>query len=188
MMVWQARERNEWDVAIRGALDGRGRGESPCLPRQSDPFSLADPETVMSILDSAGVRAAVDFRRMSKQPDSTTDPTSPRPWTGSAASPAPKWRWNRSMPLLRGPVERVREAMAAKASAAGVWFRFTRLDRHRPRELRPRRQQFQEVVVRVTEVRRWPRAPFEAGRGAGPSTTPTPFVSSRVRISETGPL
>ncbi len=32
---------------------------------------------------------------------SITDPTSPRPWTGSAASPAPKWRWNRLMPLLQ---------------------------------------------------------------------------------------
>jgi ubiquinone/menaquinone biosynthesis C-methylase UbiE len=37
MMVWQARERNEWDVSIRRALD------AAAAPGGPDPFSLADP-------------------------------------------------------------------------------------------------------------------------------------------------
>jgi ubiquinone/menaquinone biosynthesis C-methylase UbiE len=47
MMVWQPSERNEWDVALRHALTRPG----PMVP---DPFSLADPATVESILQAAG--------------------------------------------------------------------------------------------------------------------------------------
>ena len=47
MMVWQAAERNEWDVALREAL-GVGAAEGP------DPFSLADPATVRDVLRAAG--------------------------------------------------------------------------------------------------------------------------------------
>jgi SAM-dependent methyltransferase len=53
MMVWQAHERNEWDVAIRQSLEAAegpvaGASEGP------DPFSLADPPTVREILRAAG--------------------------------------------------------------------------------------------------------------------------------------
>ena len=42
MMVWQARDRNEWDVAIHQSL--AGPGESAALASAGpDPFSLADP-------------------------------------------------------------------------------------------------------------------------------------------------
>jgi ubiquinone/menaquinone biosynthesis C-methylase UbiE len=68
MMVWQAQERNEWDITIRHSL---GATVPSGLP---DPFSLADPSTVTEILESAG---------------STTVRTWTRPWTGSAASRAP---------------------------------------------------------------------------------------------------
>ena len=42
MMVWQAHERNEWDVAIHQSL---GAAEGPlALPSAgADPFWLADP-------------------------------------------------------------------------------------------------------------------------------------------------
>ena len=46
MIVWQARELNEWDVEIRRALDA-----APAMP---DPFALADPATVTKILQAAG--------------------------------------------------------------------------------------------------------------------------------------
>lgn len=53
MVVWQAHDRNEWDVAIHQALAGPDRptavaGEAP------DPFSLADPTTVEGIPRAAG--------------------------------------------------------------------------------------------------------------------------------------
>jgi SAM-dependent methyltransferase len=53
MMVWQAHERNEWDVAIRQSL---GAAEEPvAVPSGGpDPFSLADPPAVTQILEAAG--------------------------------------------------------------------------------------------------------------------------------------
>ena len=53
MMVWQARERNEWDVAIRRSLGGSG-GPAAVAGEGPDPFSLADPPTVSGILTAAG--------------------------------------------------------------------------------------------------------------------------------------
>jgi len=53
MMVWQARERNEWDVAIRRSLAGSGRSAA-VASAGPDPFSLADPRTVRGILEAAG--------------------------------------------------------------------------------------------------------------------------------------
>ncbi|HEX8008263.1 MAG TPA: class I SAM-dependent methyltransferase, partial [Trebonia sp.] len=49
MMVWQAHERNEWDVAIRRSLDGP---QTPAAVASGgpDPFSLADPPAVTEIL------------------------------------------------------------------------------------------------------------------------------------------
>ncbi|MET8152838.1 class I SAM-dependent methyltransferase [Actinoplanes sp. NPDC049668] len=48
MLVWQARERNEWDAAVRGSLGATGPGSGP------DPFSLADPPAVRRTLEAAG--------------------------------------------------------------------------------------------------------------------------------------
>jgi hypothetical protein len=82
MMVWQARERNEWDAAVRRSLDGgaSGAGGGP------DPFSLADPPTVERILRAAGF-AGVAFADVHEP--STTARTWPPPSPGSTASRAP---------------------------------------------------------------------------------------------------
>jgi SAM-dependent methyltransferase len=48
MLVWQARDRNEWSLAIRRALAG------PSKPGGPDAFSLADPPAVERILTAAG--------------------------------------------------------------------------------------------------------------------------------------
>jgi len=53
MMVWQSEERNEWATAIQQAL-GAGPPAS-----QLDPFSLADPRVVESLLIAAGFTDAV---------------------------------------------------------------------------------------------------------------------------------
>src|SRR5215472_1190744 len=53
MMVWQAHERNEWDVVIHRSLAAAG---GPLAPpsRGADPFSLASPPAVTRILQAAG--------------------------------------------------------------------------------------------------------------------------------------
>ena len=53
MMVWQAHERNEWDVAIHQSL-GAPEGPVAVPTGGPDPFSLADPPTVKKILGAAG--------------------------------------------------------------------------------------------------------------------------------------
>jgi SAM-dependent methyltransferase len=53
LMVWQARERNQWSTAIRDALTG----DNPVPPPPADgphPFSLADPDVAGGILTAAG--------------------------------------------------------------------------------------------------------------------------------------
>ncbi len=59
MMVWQASERNKWDVAIRQSLGGP-EGPVAVASEGPDPFSLADPLTVAGILVAAGF-AGVSF-------------------------------------------------------------------------------------------------------------------------------
>jgi SAM-dependent methyltransferase len=51
LMVWQARERNEWSTAIRDALAGDAAVPPPPA---AGPFSLADPAVAEGILAAAG--------------------------------------------------------------------------------------------------------------------------------------
>jgi len=55
MLVWQARERNEWSTAIRRAIAGPDDGAPG---GGSDPFSLGDPETARGILAASGFDGA----------------------------------------------------------------------------------------------------------------------------------
>jgi SAM-dependent methyltransferase len=119
MMVWQAPERNEWEVAIRRALAGAqepGADASAGL----DAFSLADPAAVTGILAAAGfgdigfadvrepvyygpdVAAALDWVRgfyCTRQALSRLDPAAEASALG-----------------------RLREMLAAHLSDDGVWF------------------------------------------------------------------
>ena len=85
MMVWQAHDRNEWDMAIRRSLTGP-EGAAAVASAGPDPFSLADPPTVTRILEAAGF-ANVTFTDVREPmyfgPDVATA------LTGSAASRAP---------------------------------------------------------------------------------------------------
>lgn len=60
LMVWQSRDRNQWASAIRDALtsdtDSDSSDAAPgAAPSEAvSPFSLADPQTVTSLLDEAG--------------------------------------------------------------------------------------------------------------------------------------
>ncbi|MFF7329585.1 methyltransferase domain-containing protein [Streptomyces sp. NPDC008150] len=53
MMVWQSRESNEWDRALRRGLAGLP-GPEPEPSAFPDPFSLARPSSVRRILEGAG--------------------------------------------------------------------------------------------------------------------------------------
>lgn len=48
LIVWQARERNEWSTAVRSALGGPAPTDGP------GPFALADPAVVADMLEAAG--------------------------------------------------------------------------------------------------------------------------------------
>jgi ubiquinone/menaquinone biosynthesis C-methylase UbiE len=70
LLVWQARDRNEWATEIRQALT-----TAPAPPRGPDAFSLADPTVTERILRSAGF-VDVDFADVHEPvyygPDSAT--------------------------------------------------------------------------------------------------------------------
>jgi SAM-dependent methyltransferase len=52
LLVWQARELNEWSVVFRQSL--AGRDELPELGATGHPFALADPGVVRRVLGAAG--------------------------------------------------------------------------------------------------------------------------------------
>ena len=52
LLTWQAPERNEWFAEITSALAGRPLSGPP--PGAPGPFALADPDTVIALLDGAG--------------------------------------------------------------------------------------------------------------------------------------
>jgi SAM-dependent methyltransferase len=113
MMVWQAPERNEWDVAIRQSLEA-------VASAGLDAFSLADPPTVKGMLEAAGmadvrltdvhepvyygpdVDAALDWVRGFRCTSDALDRLDP-----AAATRA---------------LERLREMLAGHLGGDGVWF------------------------------------------------------------------
>lgn len=119
MMVWQARERNEWDVVIRRSL---GVTEGPiALPSGGpDPFSLADPPAVTAILEAAGFTdvAFTDVR----------EPVYYGPDVAAAAGFVRGFACTSDILKTLGPADaaraigRLREALAAHTSDGGVWF------------------------------------------------------------------
>jgi SAM-dependent methyltransferase len=119
MMVWQAHDRNEWDVAIRQALAGP-EGAPAAASAGPDPFSLADPPTVRRILEAAGFAGATftDVReRMYFGPD-----------VAAALDWVCDFGYTRDVLSRLDPadtaraVERLRDTLAAHVSDNGVWF------------------------------------------------------------------
>jgi SAM-dependent methyltransferase len=104
MLVWQAAERNEWDVALREAL-GNVETSGP------DPFSLADPAVTERILRDAGF---TDVHH-----DDVREPVYYGPDTAAALD------WVRGFSYLKGldsAGERLEQVVAARCGADGVWF------------------------------------------------------------------
>ena len=119
MMVWQAGDRNEWDVAIRQSLAGPG-APAAVASAGPDPFSLADPPTVEGILETAGF-GDVAFTDVREPVYYGPDVSAALDWVRgftctseevSLLDPA-------AAALALG---RLREMLAAHLSGDGVWF------------------------------------------------------------------
>jgi ubiquinone/menaquinone biosynthesis C-methylase UbiE len=119
MMVWQAHQRNEWDVAIQQSLDA-GQGPVAGARGGPDPFSLADPPTVTQILQAAGF-ADVAFTDVSEPVYYGPDVAAALDWVrGFTCTSAVLKRLDPA--AATHAVERLRVTLAAHLSDDGVWF------------------------------------------------------------------
>ena len=119
MMVWQAHERNEWDVAICQSL-GAAEGPVAGLCEGPDPFSLADPPAVQEILQAAGF-AGVAFTDVCEPVCYGPDVAAALDWVRGFTSTSEVLKRLDPVSAARA-VERLREALAAHLSDDGVWF------------------------------------------------------------------
>jgi SAM-dependent methyltransferase len=119
MMVWQARERNEWDVAIRQSLAAAGGPVAfPC--GGPDPFSLAGPPAVTEILQAAGF-SGVAFTGVCEPVCYGPDVAAALNWVrGFTCTSEVLTRLDPA--AATRAVERLREALATHLSDDGVWF------------------------------------------------------------------
>jgi len=119
MMVWQAHERNEWDVAIHQSL---GAAEGPmALPSGgADPFSLADPPAATEILEAAGY-ANVTFTDVREPVYYGPDVTAALDWVRGFTCTSEALKRLDPAAAARA-IRRLREALATQASDDGVWF------------------------------------------------------------------
>jgi SAM-dependent methyltransferase len=119
MMVWQAHERNEWDVAIHRSLEGP---EGPlAIPGGGpDPFSLADPPAVKEILREAGF-AGVAFTDIHEPVCYGPDVAAALDWVRGFACTSNTLKRLDPAAAERA-AGRLREALAAHLSDDGVWF------------------------------------------------------------------
>ena len=119
MMVWQAHERNEWDVAICQSL-GAAEGPVAGVCEGPDAFSLADPPTVQEILQAAGF-AGVAFTDVCEPVCYGPDVAAALDWVRGFTSTSQVLK--RLDPAAEArAVERLREALAAHLGDDGVWF------------------------------------------------------------------
>ena len=133
MMVWQAHERNEWDVAIHQSLEAAG-GPAASASGGPDPFSLADPPTLKEILQAAGF-AGVAFTDVHEQVYYGPDVAAALDWIRGFTCTSEVLKRLDPAAATRA-VERLRVALAAHLSDDGVWFnsRAWIITAHRHRE------------------------------------------------------
>jgi SAM-dependent methyltransferase len=119
MMVWQAHERNEWDVAIHQSLAGP-EGPGAVASEGPDPFSLADPPTVEGILQAAGF-AGVTFTDVHEPVYYGPDVAAALDWVRGFTCTNEVLKRLDSAAAARA-LGRLREALAVHMSDDGVWF------------------------------------------------------------------
>ena len=119
MMVWQANERNEWDVAIRQSLEA-AEGPLAVPSGGADPFSLADPPAVTEILGAAGF-ADVAFTDVREPVYYGPDVAAALNWVRGFTCTSEVLK--RLDPAVGArAVGRLSDALAAHTSDDGVWF------------------------------------------------------------------
>ena len=116
MMVWQAAERNEWEVAIRRSLVG----PQAVLSTGSDAFSLADPPTVREILSAVGFWG-VTFTDVHEPVYYGQDVDAAVDWVRRFACTREALSQLEPVAAARA-LGRLREMLATHLSGDGVWF------------------------------------------------------------------
>jgi SAM-dependent methyltransferase len=119
MVVWQAHDRNEWDVAIRQALAGPD-GPAAVAGDRPDPFSLADPMTVEGILQAAGF-ADIGLTDVDEPIYYGPDPVAALDWVRGFACTSEFLKHLDPAAAARA-LARLRDVLAARMSDEGVWF------------------------------------------------------------------
>ncbi len=119
MVVWQAHERNEWDVAIRQALAGPD-GPTPVAGEGPDPFSFADPTTVEGILRAAGF-ADIGLTDVDEPVYYGPDAAAALHWVRGFAG-TNEFLKRLDPTAADRALARLRDALAARKSDEGVWF------------------------------------------------------------------
>ena len=117
ILVWQAREHNEWAIAIDRAL---ATGSAPAEPGAPDAFSLADPAATTALLRAAGfvdmgctaVRQPVYYGR---------DPDTALAWVRRFGNTQRALR-QLDPPAAERTLDRLRETMTEHLGADGVRF------------------------------------------------------------------
>jgi SAM-dependent methyltransferase len=119
MLVWQARERNEWAVAIRQALAGPD-GAAAAVSGGPDAFSLADPPAVAETLEAAGFADAA-FTEVCEPVYYGPDVSAAFDWVSGFTSTSNVL--NQLAPDAAAQAAgRLRAALAAHLRDDGVWF------------------------------------------------------------------
>ena len=119
MMVWQAGERNEWDVAIQQSLE-TAEGPWPAASEAPDPFSLADPPTVTEILQAAGF-TGVAFTDVREPVYYGPDVAAALDWVHGFTCTSEALKRLDPAAATRAD-ERLRQALGSHLSDDGVWF------------------------------------------------------------------
>lgn len=119
MMVWQAHERNEWDVAIHQSLEA-AEGSVAGATGGPDAFSLADPLTVKEILQAAGF-VGVAFADVHEPVYYGPDVAAALDWVRGFTCTSEVLKRLDPAAAARA-VERLRQTLAAHLSDDGVWF------------------------------------------------------------------
>jgi SAM-dependent methyltransferase len=124
IMVWQASERNEWEVAISHSLSGGGEsgGGGPAVApfAGQDAFSLANPPAVTGLLQAAGF-ADITFTDVRKPVYYGPDVATALDWVCGFASTRPVLERLDSAAAARA-LQRLGEVLASRMDDTGVWF------------------------------------------------------------------
>lgn len=119
MMVWQAREHNEWEIAIQHSLAG-GEATPPVASEEPDPFSLADTSTVRDILQAAGF-AGITFTDVQEPVYYGPDVTAALAWVRGFSSTSHMLK-HLDPTAAALALRRLRDALAEHVRADGIWF------------------------------------------------------------------